>query len=207
MRQYQSASQKRITQTLYEDSEQGVIRNNGAYATCISNLTNWMADESNENSFVKKVEDILLRFGAAYTNGTAQTVSYNINALTNISGNTGLKKNLADLKSEGTSYFTNVKVQTDSEIEAVWDVWKKSFDNDIKECEDLLANLKKIINAGSSAEPGDDIVHILSAVQTKFANGNFDDYEEEHNEFLEAWSKRYCIYWYRYQESYFDENE
>jgi hypothetical protein len=105
-----------------------------------------------------------------------------------------------------SSYFTLVKAEISSGVIIVWENWYNTCREIFTECEDLLEQLSKIIATDNPDEFG-TMLYQLNSIQGKFEDGVYVDFETEYNDFVSMYANRYCIYWYKYIDNYFDPKE
>ena len=230
LRAYQTSAQRNATNGEYLT----VIEDVGAYATLLKYLdiikgdenTTGSWDNSTISSFIKTVTDSLIQFGMVYTG------EINISSISHVQDTdtqevpevmmdlvdqiTNIRTYLNNTKTSGLAYFNNVQSYVDDDVMAIWTNWKTSLETVFQDCEDILTSIEEILqraNPGSSASTAEELkywgtlLYQYKSVYAKFDAGDFDDFETEHQLFVNSYANRYCIYYYRYVDNYFSENE
>ncbi len=195
-----------------QEKLQELTRNGGQYNQILDRLTVLM-DDSDSDGFMPKLIDILQYFGTWYIT-KRKPPELRVNTLIG-----GLSEIISVLKNQILCYV-NSKSVTGTEVNGeaiqffeylgsvcprgqgkVFELWKTAHDKLINECVegldnagDIIKELKKIVLQAEDDFAHNEIITDLS-------------YYSRYNNFMDTYSNRYCIYWYRYKEGYSSPNE
>lgn len=208
LEQHQNVEQRAHTTAFFNN----VIAANGAYGLLVTELETLKAAEDVNGSLMNIILTSLQAYGNKYTNREsilpANQSSNTFTSLRNII--TTLFTKLENTEIAGcygnTSYFTQVKGEINPGVVIIWENWYNSCREIFTDCEDILEQLSKIIGTVDSDEFG-TIKYQLDSIQYNFNHSIYVDFETEYNDFINMYANRYCIYWYKYVDNYFDPQE
>ena len=208
LQSHQNIIQQQHTAAFYEN----VISAEQAYGLFVKELEKLKDAEDVNGSLMNILLTSLQVYGNKYTNRNStlsEDQSTNtINALINIVNDLFAKLESVEMAGcyGNSSYFTLVKAEISSGVVIVWENWYNTCREIFTECEDLLEQLSKIIATDNPDEFG-TMLYQLNSIQGKFEDGIYVDFETEYNDFVSMYANRYCIYWYKYIDNYFDPKE
>lgn len=208
LQSHQNIIQQQHTAALYEN----VISAEQAYGLFVKELEKLKDAEDVNGSLMNILLTSLQVYGNKYTNRNStlpEGQSTNtINALIDIVNSLFAKLESVEMAGcyGNSSYFTLVKAEISPGVVIVWENWYNTCREIFTECEDLLEQLSKIIATDNPDEFG-TMLYQLNSIQGKFEDGVYVDFETEYNDFVSMYANRYCIYWYKYIDNYFDPKE
>lgn len=219
IRQYQDKTQ----QTASSELRNSFLNNPSSGLSTLWNYLEVLKDKENLNGWMQKNIIILKEYGDVFVgNDNMPTKSelqsqfdsiYNI--YTTLSNYVNIVKNNVE-----NNYFQKFKTENliDEDVMAIWDLWHDSTSTIFETVEDYLEQIHDIItlthnstiidaNQSANKQYLECISWSLSKAWYKFSQSNFEDYESSKEKIYASYENRYCIYWYKYNPGYKDENE
>ena len=191
------------------------------YEECLGYIVPQAQDEDTEGSFMSSLLAILQDYGKIYKGeATINTVSGN-EATTLVSIIQQINEYVEEFRTTlNNDFFSRnsshgIYYNTPDGVGIITDAWKESLNKTLDSCKEdvdkimsiilmeddsLLSLANPTVSQMNSASTADSITIQYNLWKTYYQlrTGKFYSYEEERSDFINGYSNRYCIYWYRY---------